>query len=165
MNVVLYEATAADLPVVKNLVRYYIYDMSEYMGWPCRPNGIYDGCDNIESYWTEQRRHAFMFRDGRELSGFAMVRGDHEKDEIDYSIAEFFVLRKFRREGVGERTSRQLFDRFPGRWMVAQLAANDPALAFWRRVISRHTQDSYTESKSESPWGQMNEIRFASGGS
>ena len=32
MDVTLHEATSDDLPVVKNLVPYYIYDMSEHMG-------------------------------------------------------------------------------------------------------------------------------------
>src|SRR4030095_6658141 len=102
MMVTLHEATAADLPVVKNLVPYYIYDMSEHMGWPCSADGRFDGCDGIERFWTDAGRHAFVLRGGDEWAGFAMVRGDHEDADIDYSVAEFFVLRKFRGQGVGE---------------------------------------------------------------
>jgi predicted acetyltransferase len=40
---------------------------------------------------------------GSELAGFALVRGDHDEPGIDYSITEFFVLRKFRGRGMGER--------------------------------------------------------------
>ena len=162
MNIALHNAIEADLGVVKNLVHYYIYDMSEHMGWPCRSDGVFDGCDELETYWTESDKHAFVLRDGDELAGFAMVRGNHEQDDIDYSIAEFIVLRKFRGKGVGEQIARKLFDRFPGQWMVAQLNGNRPALVFWRKVISRYTQDSYTESEATSPWGPMNEIHFTS---
>ena len=35
MDVTLHDATEADLPAVKNLVPYYIYDMSEHLGWSC----------------------------------------------------------------------------------------------------------------------------------
>lgn len=73
---------------------------------------------------------------------------------------EFFVLRKFRGAGVGERIARQLFDRFRGRWEVQRLARNTPALAFWRKVIGRYTDGRFQESDGPSPWGQMNVIRF-----
>ncbi len=35
MEVTLHEATDQDLAIAKNLVPYYIYDMSEHLGWPC----------------------------------------------------------------------------------------------------------------------------------
>ena len=162
MNVTLHQATDADLPVVRNLVAYYIYDMSRHMGWPCGADGNFGGCDELETYWIERGRHAFVLRDGDELAGFALVRGDHEQDDVDYSIGEFFVLGKFRGQGVGGQAARKLFDRFHGRWMVAQLADNTPALAFWRKVICRYTKDKYAHSDSQSPWGPMNEIRFTS---
>src|SRR5687767_11155220 len=120
MNVTLHEATSADLPVVKNLVPYYIYDMSVHMGWRCGADGRFDGCDGIGTYWSEGGKHAFVLRCGEERAGFALVRGDHNEPDVDYSIAEFFVLRKFRGRGAGERIARQLFDRFRGRWRIDQ---------------------------------------------
>lgn len=158
MDVTLHEAVDADLAVVKNLVPYYIYDMSEHLGWPCSPDGRFDGCDRMETYWTEPGKHAFMFRQGEEWAGFAMVRGNHEEPDIDFSMAEFFVLRKFRGRGVGERLARELFDRFTGHWLVEQLADNTPAIAFWRKTIGGYA--AFTESHGRSPWGEMNVIRF-----
>ena len=160
MDVTLHEATSDDLPVVKNLVPYYIYDMSEHMGWPCRADGRFDGCDGIETYWTEVGKHAFMLRHGKEWAGFALVRANHEGPDIDYSIAEFFVLRKFRGRGVGERIARQLFDRFRGRWRVEQLADNRPAVAFWRKVISRYCSGKFEQRTAQSEWGTMNVLLF-----
>ena len=146
MNVTLREARSDDLLVVQNLVPYYIYDMSEHMGWQCTHDGRFDGCDGIERYWTDQGKHAFMLRCGDEPAGFAMVRGDHDNDaEIAYSIAEFFVLRKFRGKGVGERIARQLFDRFRGQWMVEHLADNNSAAAFWEKVIGRYCAGKFQQ--------------------
>jgi len=160
MGVTLHEATDQDLPIAKNLVPYYIYDMSEYLGWACTPDGRFDGCDELPSYWEEPGKHAFMLRAGKEIAGFALVRGNHEEEDIDFSIGEFFVLRKFRGRGVGERIARQLFDRFRGRWKVAQLARNTPALAFWRKVIGRYTSGEFHECEEDSPWGEWNVILF-----
>jgi predicted acetyltransferase len=160
MDVTLHKATAEDLPVVKNLVPYYIYDMSEHMGWPCRADGRFDGCDGIETYWTEPGKHAFMLRCGKEWAGFALVRAHHEERAVDYSIAEFFVLRKFRRQGVGERIARQLFDRFQGCWMVEQLAGNAPAIEFWRMVTDRYSRGQFEQKARKSDWGKMNVLLF-----
>ena len=160
MNIILHKATDQDLPIAKNLVPYYIYDMSEYLGWPCTAEGRFGGCDDFESYWQNAGRHAFILRAAGELVGFALIRADHDEPDLDYSVGEFFVLRKFRGQGVGEKIARQLFDRFRGQWEVSQLATNQPALAFWRKVISRYSDSNFKEEKEESPWGQMNVIRF-----
>jgi Predicted acetyltransferase len=50
-------------------------------------------------------------------------------------MAEFFVMRKYRRGGVGGKAARAVFARFPGEWQVRQLAANGAAVAFWRAAI------------------------------
>jgi predicted acetyltransferase len=46
---------------------------------------------------------------------------------------------------VGRAAAVALFNRFPGRWEVAQLEANTAAQAFWRRVIGDYTGGDYTE--------------------
>ena len=165
MEVTLHDATDRDLAIARNLVPYYIYDMSEHLGWACTADGRFDGCDELPSYWAEPGKHAFMLRAGQEIAGFALVRGNHEEEDVDYSIGEFFVLRKFRGRRAAERIARQLFDRFPGRWEVQQLARNAPALAFWRKVIARYTDHRFNEHVRESPWGEMNVIRFQNDGS
>jgi predicted acetyltransferase len=62
-------------------------------------------------------------------------------------ISEFFVLRKYRRRGVGTYVARRFFSRFPGRWEVAQLAWNVGARRFWRRLITRCAAGVVVESR------------------
>lgn len=161
MNISIHPAQAEDLAIAKNLVPYYVYDMSEFASWPCSPEGKFDGCDMLPTYWEEEGKHAYMLKSGEEIAGFALVRGNHEEEDIDYSIGEFFILRKFRGKGQGEKVARELFDMFHGNWFVAQLASNKTAIAFWRKVIDRYSAGKYQEEAGESPWGDMNEIRFS----
>ena len=142
---VLREAVEADLPLVRNLVPYYIYDMSESMGWDCNREGRYDGCDDLPDYWSEQNHHAYVVTLEGKTAGFALVRpapGEPERMEI----GEFFVLRKFRGRGVGARVARKLFDGFPGGWLVRVLDDNAPALEFWERVVSDYTNGGFTRT-------------------
>ncbi|HWV35292.1 MAG TPA: GNAT family N-acetyltransferase [Thermomicrobiales bacterium] len=139
-------ATAADRVTVEHLYQFYVYDFTGFKSWDVGPDGRFvdaglDGC------WTEDDRRPFLVRVDGELAGFAIVDGySHLTGERRIStIADFFVLRRYRRLGVGEHVARELFDRFPGRWEVAQLAENTVAQAFWRRVIDRYTGGRFTE--------------------
>jgi len=85
--------------------------------------------------------------DGR-LAGFAFVRDlvSRPGDPPAWEMDEFFILRKYRRRGVGEHLARHLFDRFPGAWVVKQTRHNDAARAFWRKIIGRYTGGRFTET-------------------
>jgi len=73
--------------------------------------------------------------DGR-LAGFVPVnRWSALNRLLDHAVAEFFVLRKYRRISVGSRAVRVLFERWPGRWEVAVARYNKPALSFWQKAI------------------------------
>jgi predicted acetyltransferase len=65
---------------------------------------------------------------------------------IQFRMAEFFVLRAYRRRGIGRRAAFVLFDRYPGRWELCEAAGNDGALAFWRAAIAEFTGTPAEES-------------------
>ena len=60
-------------------------------------------------------------------------------------IAEFFVMRKYRRMGVGRTAAFAAFEQFPGHWEVSQIFQNLPAQHFWRKVIAEYTHGNYRE--------------------
>ncbi|MGH3281079.1 MAG: GNAT family N-acetyltransferase [Trebonia sp.] len=71
-----------------------------------------------------------MFRVDGAWAGLALVfTGD------PHDIAEFFVMRKYRRRGIGAEAVAQLFERFPGEWTVRQQLSNPAATTFWRKAI------------------------------
>lgn len=122
-------ATAEERDVVARLLELYAHDFSERNGADVDDDGRY-GYRYLDAYWAEADRHPFLFRvDGR-LAGFALVRSGPPHD-----MAEFFVLRKYRRGGVGTDAARSVFARFPGEWQVRQQYENAGAVAFWRDAI------------------------------
>ena len=123
------EATPEDKSVVRQLMELYLYDFSEFVDADLDPHG-YFGYQYLDNYWTEPDRKPFLFRATGKWAGFALVRGGAPHD-----MAEFFVMRKYRRRGVGIVAARDLFARFPGDWQVRQMAANAGATTFWRRAI------------------------------
>ena len=160
MPITIRRASRSDLLIIKNLVPYYIYDMSECMRWPTKKDGRYEGCDGIEAYWSDPDKRAFILRSGREPAGFVLLlKGNHGPD-IDYSFTDFFVLRKFRHRGVGERIARQFFKRFPGGWQVDHLTQNKPAAAFWKKVISRYTRGKFKTKSARRKDGRVTVMQF-----
>ena len=128
-EVVIVAAAATDKSVVRNLLELYLHDFSEMTAADVDEHGLF-GYDYLDHYWTEADRHPFLIRADGHLAGFALVRSGAPHD-----MAEFFVLRKYRRGGVGLLAARALFAMFPGEWQVREMTANPGATAFWRRAI------------------------------
>ena len=110
---------------------------------------------SFEPYWLEPWRHAFLIRAEGRVAGFALVhqRSRLTDDPRVYDMAEFFVLRRYRRQGVGARAATLLFDRFRGPWELRERRQNRSAIAFWREVIGRYTGDRFEEvDRDDETW-------------
>lgn len=157
MDFTLVELQAPDYTLIQNLIRFYIYDMSEFTGWPCPENGLYGGVDDQPYYfgqtpdnedalwpdgWTGQGYKVMV---GGEIAGFCLVRHFHKDDIRLHDIGEFFIIRKFRHKGLGKQVAYAIFNRFPGRWQVRQLLDNHPAQQFWQKVIAAYTGDQFED--------------------
>jgi predicted acetyltransferase len=128
------------------LFELYVYDFSETLGLDVGDDGRFR-VPPLSAYWTDPRCHAFLIRVDEKLAGFALVqeRSRLTGDESARDLAELFVMRKYRRHGVGERAAGWLFDRFRGPWEVRQKAENHAATAFWRRAIGRYMGGRFEE--------------------
>jgi predicted acetyltransferase len=91
----------------------------------------------------------FLIRAGDRLAGFALVkRGSALVGDLEaLNLAEFFVLRAYRRRGIGYTAAAAIWERFPERWLVRVLANNHPALVFWERAVAQHTQGRFTREE------------------
>jgi len=63
----------------------------------------------------------------------------------EYSMAEFFIARQWRRRGIGAQAVRLLLDRFTGQWLITEHLLNAAAVKFWRRVVAAYTGSRYQE--------------------
>jgi predicted acetyltransferase len=137
---------AREQPVLRHLIDLYAYDFSAFMDLDVDETGRFAFGD-LSPYWTDPARHPFFVRvDGR-LAGFALARDRSRLSGTEgiHDMAEFFVLRKYRRQRVGDRAATAIFARLPGTWEIRQQRNNVGATAFWRRVIARHTQGNFRE--------------------
>jgi predicted acetyltransferase len=129
-----------------NLLQLYVYDWSELLSLDVGVDGRFADCP-LDVYWTEGWRHPFLLRVDGQLAGFALVT---ERSRLTgtagvVDMSEFFVMRRYRKRGVGFAAACAAFERFKGPWEVRQRRDNVDATAFWRKVIARHTNGKYDE--------------------
>jgi predicted acetyltransferase len=122
-----------------NLFQLYAHDFSDQ--WFDRPEGELDEDGRLEeyglldNYWSEPNHEVLLIRANGRLAGFAMVNPHaHSGLPLDYEIAEFFVARKHRREGVGKAAALAIIGARPGLWELAVARRNVGAQHFWRKV-------------------------------
>ena len=146
MNGSLHPATTAnDRLALENLMQLYAYDWSELRRADVSEEGRF-GTYPLDAYFESDRRHAFLLRVDDHLAGFALVSEQLRLDgEEGFDMAEFFVVRAYRRLHVGARAATMLFDRFRGAWQVRQRRENERATAFWRKTIGDYTRGELTE--------------------
>src|SRR3989440_3021102 len=135
------QVTPSERDVLWHYLQFYIYDMSRFTG--AQPvDGVFP-YSRFDAYWGEgERRSAWWAKVGGEIAGFALVRLD--AGEGRHEIAEFFIVNRWRRRGIGVSFARQLLTRFPGPWRLHELANNRGAIAFWRHVLGGFAP--YTEA-------------------
>jgi predicted acetyltransferase len=147
-EVLLNIATLQDAPLLANLLQLYIYDLSEaFPNVELGADGRYS-YEKLPLYWSEpERRFPFLIRfEGRAVGFVLVTRGSPASDDPEvFDVAEFFVLRRYRRSGVGRGAAFLLWDRLPGRWIVRVSEGNPGGLRFWTGVIGEYTRGAATQ--------------------
>ena len=145
MQVTIEPVAVADKVVLRRLLQLYLHDMSEFTGDDVDAHGEF-GYRYFDHYWAAaagEERHPLFVRADGVLAGFALVR----KAAGEWQMAEFFIMRRFRRHRIGSLAAEAVFRQFPGRWSVHELPANLPAQLFWPRVIGEMTHGEFEQGR------------------
>jgi predicted acetyltransferase len=141
VSVTLDLAAPSEQSVIANLWELYSYDLSEVFELDLRDDGRF-GSTKLPLFWSEpERRFPFLVRCDGGIAGFALVtRGSPASDNPDdFDVAEFFVVRRHRRAGVGRTAAFRLWDKFPVHWIVRVSEGNDGGCRFWTEAIAEYT--------------------------
>ena len=144
-NVQLIRATFKDHDTLFNLAQFYQYDFTEFLPGDLDEDGSYPYI-NVRFY-LQPGRQAYLARVDERLAGFVFL-----DEQLPYRggkgryLAEFFVIRRYRRQGVGRAMAVQTFNLFKGNWEIAEVGPNTPAQAFWRAVIGDYSKGRFKET-------------------
>ncbi|MDR0269787.1 GNAT family N-acetyltransferase [Paenibacillus sp.] len=130
--------------ILKQLIELYEYDFSEFNEADINQYGFYD-YKYFDHYWTEENRQAYFVKVSGQYAGFVLVN-DHcyLVHNNSRAIAEFFIMRKYRRKGIGKVVSKLIFDTHRGYWEVLQHGNNPISKEFWESAIRNYTHGDYS---------------------
>ena len=123
-------ASPSDRDLVRRLLEFNAYEFSRFDGADVDARGEF-GYEWLDAYWSDEDRHPFLITVDDAIAGLALVRSRDRS-----SIAEFLVMPKYRRSGVGTAAARAIFALFPGVWEVHQVPGNRAATEFWHAAIA-----------------------------
>ena len=137
------EVVAAALdqkPILANLLELYSHDFSEISDLHLDSDGRF-GYEHLPLYWQESNHYPFLIKVNGNLAGFVFVRKGSEisGDENIWDVAEFFIVRGYRRHRIGMKAAHEIWRRFPGLWEIRVTHTNTAAQAFWSQAIPSFT--------------------------
>ena len=150
MNLEFPKVTVNESSILRQLLELYCYDFSEYLNTDVDPDGHYH-YKYLDLYWKESGRHAFFIEVDQKLAGFILINQDLKLAKEGYCISEFFILKKYRKKGIGTKSAHFAFDQFIGPWEVSVITSNKPATLFWQKAV-----DLFTRGKFKSETGMYN---------
>ncbi len=139
-------ATPQHRSLLRQLYEHYCHDFSPLTQADLGDDGYWTDDDFLDP-WPDDLHIYLITVDGR-WAGFAWIAfGGYIDPRVNHHILmdEFFILRKYRRRGVGEWAAVSLFNHYRGAWEVGEIPENVEAQQFWRTIIDRYTSGHYQE--------------------
>lgn len=138
-NIDVRPAQVEERRAIENLIQLYTHDFSE--NWAETEWGDVDEHGRfapypLDAYWQDGSHTPLLIRGSGRIVGFALLNDkSHTGGRVDQNVAEFFILRKYRRGGIGTSAAHAMFAQFQGIWEAAVARKNIAALQFWKRAI------------------------------
>jgi len=99
----------------------------------------------LDSYWQKSNRFPFFIKTDEKIAGFVLVNDYNLVNKNGKNVAEFYVKKEFRKNGVGKEVSKQVFNLFPEKWEIRQIVENPQAHNYWLKIISEFTKNNFIE--------------------
>lgn len=153
-----HRATPADRAALQRMLELYQHDLSHLWDQDLDAQGEYGY--HLDRYFADPTCHAFVATADRHYAGFALVDTAVKVGATGHWMDQFFILKKYRKHGLGQALALHTFQALPGPWEVGQMPNNTEAQTFWRRVIGQHTQGRFEEHSLTTGWWQGVVQRF-----
>ena len=136
-------AEASDRLPLQHMLELYTHDLCDFWPRDLDRHGLYGYA--LDKYWRQAGCTPFVFTVDSCYAGFALVDDDVCLPDNSLWMAQFFVLRKYRRSGLASHAATHIFNTLRGQWEVGQVPLNLPAQAFWRKLIRHYTNGVFTD--------------------
>jgi len=126
--------------VLENLMTLFLHDLSEYADDILIDSDGLHRFDVLDWFFEKEGLIPYFIESEEAILGFILIQsGEYTNLELaDYVINSFFILKRYRGQGIGTAAASEFIKQYPGRYCVSQLKENVPAVRFWKRVYERN---------------------------
>ncbi|UQY32690.1 GNAT family N-acetyltransferase [Pseudomonas fulva] len=135
MSIELIPASVEQLPLISNLYQFYAYESSGWEQEDVEVDGrFYVHQPHLQRYWQDEGWSANLILVDGFIAGFLLLEACEGAAVADMEFADLFLLRKYRRLGIGRALLQQTVSD-GRRWLVCCYEQDKLASAFCRQVL------------------------------
>lgn len=128
-------AELSERQVVRNLMELYQHDFSELDGTDMDDQGRY-GYEDLDLFWENPAWSAYVIKVDNKWAGFVLISDEVLIESNTRAIAEFFVVRKYRGQGLARKAAEKIMTMCPAKWEVPVIEENHAARKFWQALMA-----------------------------
>ncbi|APO82098.1 GNAT family N-acetyltransferase [Pseudomonas asiatica] len=145
-------ATTADqAPLIRNLYQFYAYESSDWEQEDVEVDGrFYIHDEHLQRYWQADGWGAYLVLADGFIAGFVLVERSELPGIDAFELADLFILKKYRRQGIGRAVALQLLGG-EGDWLMRCYAQDTPAVAFCNTVLAELSRPAQPIALDDEP--------------
>ncbi|MBD7978434.1 GNAT family N-acetyltransferase [Serpens gallinarum] len=125
------------MPLIRNLYQFYLYESSDWEQEDVEVDGrFYIHDEHLVRYWQEPGWSAQLLLVDGFIAGFLLIERSELPGVDALELADLFILKKYRRQGIGRALATQVLMSGEDNWLVRFYGQDEIALAFWRSVLA-----------------------------
>jgi predicted acetyltransferase len=119
------------------LFQLYYYENSDWAVEDIGSDGLFDACAvSIADYVNNPAKNAYWIKKNGALAGFVVTEPTTIEGKGAEELADLFILKRYRRQGLALASVRELVQHFKGPWLVAIYHGDIRAAAFWHKAFA-----------------------------
>lgn len=148
----LVETAVEHMELIRNLYQFYAYESSDWEQEDVDVDGrFYIHEEHLARYWQEPLWSAHLILVDGFIAGFLLIERSELPGIDALELADLFILKKYRRLGVGRAVATQVLMSGTNDWLVRFYRQDESALAFWRTVLGELARTVHEIAPDDEP--------------
>lgn len=124
------------IELIRNLYQFYAYESSDWEQEDVEADGrFYIHEEHLARYWSEPQWSANLILVNGYVAGFLLIERSELAVLDALELADLFILKRYRRQGIGRALASQVLTSAQGDWLVRFYDQDEVSQAFWRSVL------------------------------
>ena len=137
LPIALLPTTADQAPLIRNLYQFYSYESSDWEQEDVEVDGrFYIHDEHLHRYWQDDGWGAYLVLADGFIAGFVLVERSELPGIDALELADLFILKKYRRQGLGRAVAQQILGNHPHNWLLRCYRQDHLAMAFCSAVLA-----------------------------